>query len=140
MSWRRDGEEADWLGGETLVRPYPQEQRAPLLRGLMAGLLVLLTSVGFRQFVKSSHPQKRRYSSQRDDLLDNAKIQTSKRNPSVIDMAVIGAAFGIGMVAGIAATFMAATQPDGSVHVRRKGKASPNAKEFEKMMEVKKRD
>lgn len=122
MSRMRNREETEWLGGETLVRPHPNEPRFSLLRGIIAGGIVLLASVGFGQLVRSRAGRQGLQPPRERCRTDNAnaKVQASQQCVEAASVMAIGVAWGVGVVAGAVTMFLAMTEAGDSLRTRLK--------------------
>jgi gas vesicle protein len=113
-------EETEWLGGETLVRPHPNEPRVSLLRGVIAGGIVLLAGVGFGRLMRSDVGKQVRESPRQLDRTNHAKTRASQECVNAASAIAIGTALGVGMVVGAVTTFLAATEAGDSIRTRLK--------------------
>ncbi|MCP9452632.1 MAG: hypothetical protein NNA23_08105 [Nitrospira sp.] len=107
MPRSRNREETEWLGGETLVRPHPNEPRVSLLRGVIAGSIVLLAGVGFGRLMRGDVRKQVRESPRQLGRTDQAKTWASKQCVDAASTMAIGAALGVGMVVGAVTTLLA---------------------------------
>ncbi|MCP9449908.1 MAG: hypothetical protein NNA21_07600 [Nitrospira sp.] len=107
MSRSRKREETEWLGGETLVRPHPHEPRVSLLKGVIAGGIVLLAGVGFGHLMRGGGGKQVRESPRQLDRTNHAKTRSSQQCVDAASAMAIGAALGVGMVAGAVTTLLA---------------------------------
>ncbi len=107
MSRSRKREETEWLGGETLVRPHPHEPRVSLLKGVIAGGIVLLAGIGFGRLMRGGGGKQVRESPRKRSLSSHAETGGSKQCEGVACAMAIGAALGVGMVAGAVTTLLA---------------------------------
>lgn len=135
----RSREETEWLGGETLVRSHPHEPRFSFLRGVIAGGVVLLASVGFGYLVRSV-ARKQVRQSRRELSQTAAEIRASKPCADAVSVMAIGAAWGVGMVAGAVTAFLAVTEASDCIHTRSKRTISTVSDESDRLAEAGKRD
>lgn len=120
MPRSRNREEMEWLGGETLVRPHPNEPSMSLLRGVIAGGVVLLAGVGFGRLMRGGVGKQVHESPRQIGRTGHAQTRASKQCMDAASVMAIGAAWGVGMVAGAVTTFLAVTKADGSLRNRLK--------------------
>ncbi|MCP9469625.1 MAG: hypothetical protein NNA31_06455 [Nitrospira sp.] len=136
MPRSQNREETEWLGGETLVRPYPNEPRVSLLRGVIAGGIVLLAGVGFGRLMRGDGGKQVRESPRQLGRIDHAKTQTSKQCVNAASVMAIGAALGVGMVVGAVTTFLAATEAGDSIRTRLRRPIGRVSDEFDRPVEA----
>ncbi|MCP9438446.1 MAG: hypothetical protein NNA20_00420 [Nitrospira sp.] len=120
MSRTRNREETEWLGGETLVRPHPNEPRFSLLRGIIAGGIVVLAGVGLGQRMRGRAGRQGHQPPRERGRTDNAKVQTSQQCVDAASVMAIGVAWGVGVVAGAVTMFLAMTEAGDSLRARLK--------------------
>ncbi|MFN3681708.1 MAG: hypothetical protein ACK4VP_06680 [Nitrospira sp.] len=120
MPRSRNREETEWLGGETLIRLHPNEPRASLLRGVIAGGVVLLAGVGLGRLMRGGVRRQVHASPRQIDRTDHAETRASKPCVDVMSAIAIGAALGAGMVVGAVTMFVATAEAGGFLRNRLK--------------------
>ncbi|MCA1958164.1 MAG: hypothetical protein LDL14_06520 [Nitrospira sp.] len=136
MPRSQNREETEWLGGETLVRPPLNEPRVSLLRGVIAGSIVILAGVGFGRLMRGDVGKQVHESPRQLDRTNHAKTRASQECVNVASVMAIGTALGVGVVVGAVTTLLAATEAGDSIRTRLRRPIGRVSDEFDRPVET----